>query len=503
MKIVIKDQNGVILHESIHEFDKKPLKIGRAESNDIILKNLSISREHLILQKDSQGQVCLQDLQSTFGTYVNGKKVQGGFVVQVGPNDKIQLSEEVFLSLIPDEKENQQKTSISSETTIFPFFLEANNRFVNEVFTNLRAQIPPEYNEKIDLTEKSITEKIKELSAILEVTYAMSSTLSFQRLLEYTIDMALKVTGAERGFIMLYNEESDKLETSIIRRMGATEVERDMKASTSLVLKCFKTGETLIIADTSLDPNLVGNKSIIANKIHSVALTPLKIKNVSTGVLYLDSRVSKNTFSPRVQELLKVFAAQASVAIYNAKLFFMATTDGLTGLTNHKHFQQRLLEEFCRSNRHGKPLSLLMMDIDHFKSINDTYGHQVGDQVLRQLSRILKSNMRIHDIPARYGGEEFAVLLPETNLEGAKALAEKLRSIVEQCQFKIGHKNLKFTISIGIATSDKRTTKPFELVRIADQALYRAKAEGRNRVHAAEAAPAAAEDGKQELKKSS
>ncbi len=482
MKILIKDSSEKVLHESELNLSGKPIKIGRTEGCEIVVKSISISREHLQIQYDSEGQLCIQDLQSTFGTFVNGKKVQPGFLMRVQPGDQIQLSEDIFMVLQKETGDFSASSQAMPDSTIFPFFMNSNEKFVRDAFHGLKTKIPENYHSDLKTVETAMSEKTRELSAILEVSFALNSLFNYQRLLEYTIDMAIQVTGAERGFIMLHNEETDRLETVVIRRMGTTEVERDMKASSSLVLKCFKTGETQVIGDTSIDPSLVGNKSIILHKIRSVALTPLRIQNIVIGVLYLDSRLSANTFSNQVQGILKVFAAQASVAIHNARLFYMATTDGLTGLTNHKHFQQRLLEEFCRSLRHHKPLSLLMIDIDYFKKINDSFGHQTGDFALRALSKILRSNMRIHDLPARYGGEEFAVLLPESGLEGAKILAEKLRSVVESAEFNVDQKTLKYTVSIGISVTDKRMGKPADLVKAADKALYKAKESGRNRV---------------------
>ena len=487
MKLLIKNQTGQIIKESPLKLAEKLVKIGRAEGCDIVLKSPSLSREHAQLQLDPEGRTCLLDLQSTFGTRVNGKRILPGVLVQIQPGDTIQLSSEIFMFLESEGDDTTTTTTAAFEAedgvgAIFPFFMVGNERFVRDSFKEIRTVSPKEHHSAMEKLEESMADKVRELSAILEVSFALNAIFNYQKLLEYTIDMALKVTGAERGFIMLHNEEADSLETVTIRRIGTNEVERDMNASSSLVVKCFKTGQTLVIGDTSVDLSLAGNKSILLNCIRSVAVTPLRIKNTTIGVLYLDNRQSANVFSNRVQDILKVFAAQASVAIHNARLFHMATTDGLTGLTNHKHFQQRLLEEFCRASRYQKPLGLLMIDIDHFKNVNDAHGHQTGDQVLLLLSRILRANLRIHDVSARYGGEEFAILLPETTLEGAQALGEKLRIVVEQTSFPVAAISVKCTISIGVAATDQQISKPSDLVRVADQALYRAKEGGRNLV---------------------
>src|SRR5690606_8879157 len=165
------------------------------------------------------------------------------------------------------------------------------------------------------------------------------------------------------------------------------------------------------------------------------------------------------------------------------KLYLISTTDALTGLRNRKYFDETLTREWMRAARCQHPLSMLLIDVDHFKSVNDTYGHQVGDLVLREVAAHLMHTMtRSMDVVTRYGGEEMAVLLPETPLDGAWHLAEQLRQRVEQACYNADGQRLKVTISIGIATHiPNPQTEAEVLISEADQALYQAKAEGRNR----------------------
>ncbi len=156
-------------------------------------------------------------------------------------------------------------------------------------------------------------------------------------------------------------------------------------------------------------------------------------------------------------------------------------TDPLTGVGNRRCFELRLEEELSRAQRHGLPLSLLMVDVDHFKHVNDRHGHLVGDQVLAATGAALSSAVRRDDIVARYGGEEFAVLLPVTHAEGAVVVAERLLHAVRSCQHPRG---LRWTASVGIAAIDGRgAATRDELVHEADTALYRAKAAGRDQLH--------------------
>ncbi len=154
-------------------------------------------------------------------------------------------------------------------------------------------------------------------------------------------------------------------------------------------------------------------------------------------------------------------------------------TDMLTGINNRRAFDSRLEEEFQRASRYNKSCSLVMIDIDYFKEFNDTYGHPAGDEALRAVANLLKSEIRAHDFLARYGGEEFAVILPNTNLKGSIVMGERFRRTVQRAAWK----NRPITISVGTATIDKSIKTPGELLRASDHALYHAKQNGRNRVN--------------------
>jgi len=162
------------------------------------------------------------------------------------------------------------------------------------------------------------------------------------------------------------------------------------------------------------------------------------------------------------------------------KMKEMAVTDGLTDLYNHNHIFRQLEEEIDKSKRYGNPLSLFMLDIDFFKSINDTHGHQAGDEVLKKVSRCIKKGIRKIDIPGRYGGEEFMVILPQTNLEKALVSAERIRRNIEMLRPKNNGTPLEVTISGGVVTFQNETA--LQLVEKADILLYKAKKNGRNRI---------------------
>lgn len=168
----------------------------------------------------------------------------------------------------------------------------------------------------------------------------------------------------------------------------------------------------------------------------------------------------------------------------NKKLRELAYRDGLTGLYNHRYFQEILEREIKRARRYKKPLSLLMIDIDHFKKINDTYGHLHGDEVLKGLAQIFSESIRACDYAARYGGEEFSIILPETPLNGALNVAERLRQRVKNTPIVLADQEIRVTISIGLAAYENTQIEitRSQLISLADKALYQSKMAGRDRV---------------------
>ncbi len=216
----------------------------------------------------------------------------------------------------------------------------------------------------------------------------------------------------------------------------------------------------------------------------SAMAIPLMYENTLLGLLVMLSRETDFLDASRIN-LLDIFCNQASTSIANALLHAriekMATTDGLTGLFNHRLFQEKLSGEFKRFKRFSKPISLVLADIDHFKKVNDTYGHPVGDLVLKRVAQVIKETVRDIDIPARYGGEEFAVILPGTPGEGAMNIAERLRQKVKGSPLFSDGRQINVSMSIGIATSPSDAKSKEELIEKADKALYHAKHSGRDR----------------------
>lgn len=175
---------------------------------------------------------------------------------------------------------------------------------------------------------------------------------------------------------------------------------------------------------------------------------------------------------------------QAQLSTLNNELAHMARTDALTGLDNRRHFMDMARREFSRSRRTGASFSLLLVDADHFKSINDTWGHDVGDRALQAIATLLKTSVRSHDTPARFGGEEFTILLPDTGCHEAGIIAERIRAAVENNLLMEEQRPVRFTVSIGCTTANARDGEVDldGMFKRADVALYAAKKNGRNRI---------------------
>ena len=479
MKIVITDRNGQILYEGSPSLHGDGVVIGSGSDCDIQLNKMGIARRQIQLRYNADGYLTLQDLQSPYGTVVNGNKIQPGFISTITPGSYIEMSDDCFVCL---QLEGNEASISSDGDRFFPFFLNSNESFVRKSFATIRSKIPREYYPALSATEGEMVTRIKELSAVLEVSYALNSISSFPRMLDFVLEMAINVTGGERAMMMLYNEELGRLETVSMFNFDNKEVSDDMQATSFLVSKCFDTGESLIGPSHNFknpNPRLKGPEDA---GILSVAIVPLKELSSNIGVLYVDTKHSGNIMTSRTDQMLKIFAAQASVAINRTKMFHSATTDPVTGIANENLFLQRLAEEFCRAQRYRKDISLIMMDLDHFSAVNEGFSENVGNRVLKEVGKLFRSATRIHDLVARFGADSFVMLLPETPYAGAMVVANKLKASLAQTKVRAGNNTILVTGSFGIASSSAITTKPGDLLKLAEKSLKLARKRGGNQI---------------------
>jgi diguanylate cyclase (GGDEF)-like protein len=342
------------------------------------------------------------------------------------------------------------------------------------------AQLGEEFNEMSRQLERRLDELEQERrrarEAIRRIGGAFASGFDRSALLELTLETATDATEADRG--------------RISARITAHEALSEAKRVGHLA----DLHDAIFAAErAALSGDGIGQAAQQDEHVATVALGPVGLGGPTHGLITVCR--SGREFSGDDLELLRSLAAQATLALSNLNLHLdvqrQAITDELTGLINHGHFQALLGAEMEEVRRYGFPVALVMFDIDNFKQVNDTHGHQVGDQVLRAVADALRSESRDVDLAARYGGEELALILPHTDADGAAETAERVRLAIMALEIPIGddHETLHVTTSIGVAATldgDKDA-----LIAAADSALYAAKREGKNRTVRADR-PAAA-----------
>ena len=347
------------------------------------------------------------------------------------------------------------------------------------------------------LKEKNydLARKVRELAIINEVSKAVSFMGDLGKTLDAILSRGVQVLNAERGSLFLLDDKYEELvEKSVIFGVdGEARIDENLKqqfkSGVGIAGEVFNSGKPRLIQNVRKDKSFAF-RDAERDTIRTLICVPLMIKDTAIGVMNVVNR-REGRFNDEDLQTALTMANQAAVVIEKSRLYNLATIDGLTGLVVRRHFQAKIEEEYRRARRYSKPLSYLMTDIDHFKKFNDTYGHQTGDMVLREVAKIVRDTVRDTDIAARYGGEEFAVILPETEPDGAMLLAERLRQSVESAVFAGPTGDLKVTISVGVCSMPiNQPESATEMIKMADEALYVCKRNGRNRVERAENPPA-------------
>ncbi|KPJ52423.1 hypothetical protein AMJ39_07880 [candidate division TA06 bacterium DG_24] len=333
---------------------------------------------------------------------------------------------------------------------------------------------------------------LSEVSALYGMARRFSDKLRPREVLGVLADATQRIVGCER--IVLSVVDTDRRAGRIVLARGV-ESElmegHDFSLMTGLVGWVARHKRVLRIPDLTQRRRRVPvySADIEWIGVHSFLGVPMILEDRCIGVLSMEHRTS-DYFTDSIAEVVSLIVAQASVAVNRAELYEemeeMAIHDGLTGLLNHKRFWEVFSLEIERSCRSRKPLTLLMLDIDRFKALNDRYGHPAGDAVLRDIASILRECVRTVDSLARYGGEEFAIVLVETDLDYGLKIAERIRERIETRMFTSNDTMMSVTASIGAAAYPRDAEDAESLVGRADQALYRAKNLGRNQVRCAE-----------------
>jgi len=326
-----------------------------------------------------------------------------------------------------------------------------------------------------------------QISSLFEVGLAMSSEVSLQRLFEVVVDSASRICGSQRCSLMLIDKDGETMRIRAARGIPPEIVAKaEARVGEGISGSVAASGEALFIANIEHDGSFSKDNDDSKYNNASLICVPVLVHDTVVGVLNVNNKQGGVGFTENDLNLLTLLASQAAVAIDNAHryqdLSEQAVTDGLTGVYIRRYFDETIERAHRTGRATGRGFGLLMIDIDHFKSVNDNYGHQTGDEALRTVAGILKTLVRDEDVLARYGGEEFAIIIARANEKATRRIAERIRSTVESTPVETEAHTLKITVSVGGVVFGEHHKTPEAMVEEADQSLYRAKESGRNRV---------------------
>jgi len=361
-------------------------------------------------------------------------------------------------------------------------------------------------NKKIEITNIQLDQNLLRLISLYEVTKDMGGALDFSDVFAILSGVIKRTFDFTSSKLILISEESktspikkiyeikkgaaipeeispaEKRKVTVLEKeLRERPAEIDIQNFDQRVIKLLLNAKRpILISPDRSSPSDI--KIVLPEGVSSFIRSPLIIEGKILAILTLEG------FKGEIFDNFLILAAQLPLEIKKIELYQkgqeLAVMDGLTKLLVRRHFMDRYIEEIERSKRHNLKLSFFMIDIDHFKSYNDMYGHLSGDIVLQETAEILKNSLRQVDLVGRYGGEEFVVVLPQTDKEDAVRVAERIRWAADNHIFKAYDKSTRVTISIGVATFPGDARKAETLIEKADQALYTAKRKGRNRVEA-------------------
>lgn len=361
------------------------------------------------------------------------------------------------------------------EVLILPFMVKGKPKFLRIIFKDITRFVH---------LETELLKKNKELIIMSTLSNSFISTENMDYVIEDLLDKVLLITDFTIGWLLLKEGDAYNLMTS---RGISAEFSKSIEDGALDVIcrNADNTGDPLYV----LEPSELSKNILIQKEgISFLTAIPLFSGKIHAGYLFLasaDKNIAELDFD--IVSLLALVGNHVSLILGKLKLFQetkrLSITDSLTGLYNRRYFYKHIDIEIARSKRYGNVFSVMLFDIDNFKKINDTFGHQAGDVVLQGLAKILRSESRETDIVVRYGGEEFIVLLPSTSEAEAFALAERIRNTVEKTVFTVNDsENVNITLSGGIASFPSSASDSKALLYAADSALYLAKDGGRNKI---------------------
>ncbi|MBL4773512.1 MAG: diguanylate cyclase, partial [Alcanivoracaceae bacterium] len=410
------------LHCELLQPTKKKIYIGRSELADIEVLNTSVSRKHIELSWH-QGCLRIKDLDSSYGTWVGNINLNNGEYKTLLVDTEIRLGNLSMWYELRRENESQEMMQtcfhppkindgfeLSTEINDFRVKLELllqDNFGDNKLNKLLIKNIDKELYQLITTQEL----RLKEQRILNSISHILNRNMSLRALLKTSLNLVSKVLNAERGFVVLRHSITEANEILAWRHFDklhwSSDNEKPQVFSKTLVQHCFEQHKILIIGDSQLNNSLQDIVDVKQGGGCSIIVIPLLQETRVVGVIYLDNQSQSHNFNQLQIPFLTTFASHTSIALYNALLYKRAITDDLTQLFNRQYIDKKLATEIQREQRYHHSLSLLILDLDYFKRVNDTYGHTTGDLVLQIVSSIIKEYIRDCDVAGRFGGEEF------------------------------------------------------------------------------------------------
>jgi diguanylate cyclase (GGDEF)-like protein len=469
-------------------------QIGRGSGNAVSLKESSVSRYHAKIYWEDD-RYYIEDLQSRNGTWINGHAIASG--------ERVQVQEGVPIAL------GNVLVSVGKKCS--------STRLPNEYSISIQRRVD-EGPKRPALAERRAKHET-ELKLIYDISVNLLGSLDLAELGESVLDSIFGcLKRIDSCFVFLVEPDNRKLK-KIASRFREGKRTDGTGYSRSLVRRVAKAGKAIMMPNTAKENKADLSDSMEKMRVKSVICVPLVSRVGTRGVIYLQSVNAVHGFRKSDLFFLTALSTPMALAIENALLYSksrqaeeklrdagdhlekevmnrtaelrkakekleqLSIMDGLSGLHNYRYLIHSLESEFKRATRYHHALTLLLIDIDYFKNLNDTYGHLFGDYVIKTVGKILKSNVRATDVVARYGGDELAVMLIETGTKSALEVAEKLKHEIGSHPFQWRKKQPSVNVSIGLATAPAHGIQDVsDLVDAADRALYHAKNAGRNTV---------------------
>ncbi|MDA8079777.1 MAG: sensor domain-containing diguanylate cyclase [Nitrospiraceae bacterium] len=343
------------------------------------------------------------------------------------------------------------------------------------------------------LLRQQLSSLSQEMGFFEEVSKTLTSTLELDEILTTIMKKSRKLIKAETWSLLLLDEETGELVFEKItgKKEDKKKIKKfRLKLGEGIAGWVAQEGIPIVVPDVSIDKRFCSKIDKETNfRTKSLMCVPIKSKGSTLGVLEIVNKITDEPFTKDDLALMMRLVDHAAIAIERASLYQkmaeLSITDDLTKLFNTRYLNRTLEIEITRSKRHGSSLSLIFMDVDHFKTTNDNYGHLVGSKLLVEIGQLLIKSLRTIDIVARYGGDEFVIVLPQTAPQAAIQIAERIRRAIEQNIFlkKDGY-SLRLTSSFGVASYPESAKSKEDLLRLADEAMYRVKYNNRNGVYA-------------------